>query len=228
MNREEHVAIFNDHTLTLLRSATHDLSWLMSRGYTTLASLKLVGDRYGLHREARAAVKRAACSDQSLQKRSQREVTCLDQVRGKTVWIDGFNVLITVERALRGDPVLLCRDGVMRDIAGIHGTYRRGPHTSAAFQLIHQTLHQLGIRQTRWLFDRPVSNSGRMAEQARAYGEAEVVRDPDHDLKHAPNHILVLSGDGEVIENTEAWFNGLAKVITHEHFPTDPWIIKLS
>lgn len=220
MNKEEYASIFRPQKIDDLRCATHDLSWLLSRDYTITSSLKIVGDRYRLHRVGRAAVKRAAVPDQARVERTAREVTELDQLRGATVWIDGFNILITAERALRGDPILRCRDGVIRDIAGVHGTYRRGRQTNAALDQISAALRELGVGEILWLFDQPVSNSGRAAELARRYGDASVVADPDQDLIHAPEEVIVISGDGEVIERSSQWFNLLDHLISGGYLST--------
>ena len=41
-----------------LRQAVVDLSWLLTRGYAPVSSLKLVGDRYELTERQRTAVRR--------------------------------------------------------------------------------------------------------------------------------------------------------------------------
>jgi hypothetical protein len=40
-------------------------------------------------------------------------------MRGELLYIDGFNLLTTLEVALSGGIVLLARDGALRDIAGV-------------------------------------------------------------------------------------------------------------
>ena len=85
-----------------------------------------------------------------------------DQVKGRELLIDGFNVVTTVEAALGGGVVLCCRDETYRDIAGVHGTYRQVAETIPALGLIGRTLSELKAAGVHWLFDRPVSNSGRI------------------------------------------------------------------
>src|SRR5256885_8530001 len=53
---------------TLFRS-----SWLLSRGYQPKSALKLVGDRHSLRERQRLAVGRAACSDESRERRHARD-----------------------------------------------------------------------------------------------------------------------------------------------------------
>ena len=54
-----------------LREATFEHSWLLERGYSERAALKLVGDKHQLTGRQREAVVRGACSDQA---RAQRLV----------------------------------------------------------------------------------------------------------------------------------------------------------
>ena len=168
-----------------LRGAVADLSWLLGRGYAPVSALKLVGDRWSLTERQRQAVRRAACSDDARERRTARLVAP-DSIRGKTLVIDGFNVLTTIEAALGGAVVLVCRDTTCRDIAGIHGSYRKVAETLPALERLITVLDELGIRRCRWLFDRPVSNSGRIrgvvletAAERGADWSVELVNDPD-------------------------------------------------
>src|SRR4029077_20476384 len=104
-----------------------------------------------------------------------------------------FNVLTTIEAALGGAVVLACRDETFRDIAGLHGTYRRVDETLPALDLLGEAISGLSVSQCRWLFDRPVSNSGRTrrlfldyAEQHAQNWSVELVDDPDPLLETSP------------------------------------------
>ena len=206
MNQEHYQKVFNNESLDKLTQAAHHLSWLLTRHYTLESSLKLVGDRFRLNKTVRHALKRAVCSDQSLQLKGDKQLN-RTALNGQEVWIDGFNLLITLERALRGDPIIRCRDGVIRDIAGVHGSYRKGRHTLNAFQLIEYGLRQLSVSHIHWLFDQPVSNSGKIAQIASSYGSAEVVGDPDQVLIQLDARSIILSGDGVILERGHRWFN---------------------
>ena len=47
--------LFSGSCCAVLRQATADLSWLLSRGYAQTGSLQLVGDRYSLRERQRNA-----------------------------------------------------------------------------------------------------------------------------------------------------------------------------
>ncbi len=203
--------------LPALRGAVADLSWLLGRGYAIVSAVKLVGDRWMLTERQRLAVRRAACSDNARAGRLERRTSAAD-LDGLILLIDGFNVVTTVESALGGGVVLGCRDGTFRDIAGIHGTYRKVTETMPAIELIGVRLKQLAVSQASWLFDRPVSNSGRiqalLLETARASGWAwtvELVDDPDPVLKNSVE--VVATADSAILDHCPRWFNLARDVI---------------
>ena len=134
-----------------LRAAVADLSWLLGRGYAPVSSLKLAGDRWRLTERQRQAVRRAACSDEARERRLARQVAAAD-LAGLNLLIDGFNVLTTIEAALGGAVVLVCRDQACRDIAGIHGSYRKVAETEPA-------LEKLAGVWLSWAFVKPAGCS---------------------------------------------------------------------
>ena len=115
--------LFAAEQMPVLRNATSELSWLLTRGYSLKSALKLVGDRYMLTERQRLAMSRAACSDQSKERRAGTLIST-DAVVGKDLIVDGFNLLITIEAALSGGLLIICRDGCVRDLSSVHGSYR--------------------------------------------------------------------------------------------------------
>ena len=205
------LALFAPEQTPKLRSATSDLSWLLGRGYAPAAATKLVGDRYALQQRQRAAMARAACPDARAATRTAHMLAA-PELRAATLFIDGFNVLTTLEVALSGGVVLLCRDWVVRDIAGMHGSYRKVEETVPALWCLAQFISTLDLRACRILLDRPVSNSGRLcaliAQHANQHGwpfAAEVVPDPDVELRQVSE--VVASADGELLDTCARCFN---------------------
>lgn len=204
--------LFHPRWHPTLNQAVHDLAWLLTRAYSEKSALALVGDRYRLNVRQRKALLRAVCSDQA---RSLRQAKRLDAeaVRGCDLIVDGYNLLITIESALAGGIVLACRDGCFRDIASVHGTYRRVEETLPALTMIGVHMQRLDIPQVVWLLDKPVSNSGRlkaiMEELAAAYGfdwHIELVNNPDRSIVERPDWVTV-SSDGWVLDHCRVWFN---------------------
>lgn len=222
--------MFAARAIPSLRSAAADLTWLLDRGYAVASSLKLVGDRHALAARQRVAVARCVCATHQRQRRRDRCVAS-EEVRNGEVWIDGYNVLTTVEAALSGAVLLVGADGTLRDMASMHGNYRKVSETQPALGLIGQTLAELAPREVRWLLDRPVSNSGRLRhiiEQVSAESgwpwRVDLVADPDPLLAASP--YLVATADSEILNRCTRWLN-LACLVVTQHVP-HPYIVNLA
>ncbi|HTI50124.1 MAG TPA: DUF434 domain-containing protein, partial [Planctomycetaceae bacterium] len=196
--------LFSPEMLPRLRVATADLSWLLSRDYTSASALKLVGDRYDLEQRQRTAVARCACSDAAQALRQARQVS-IDAIRDRTLLIDGYNLLTTVEVALAGGFVLAARDNAFRDMASMHGTWRRVTETVPAIELIGRFLAEAEIVNCHWYLDRPVSNSGRLKRilldhsiAKNWHWEVELVDDPDRILETAT--MPVATADSAILD----------------------------
>ena len=205
-----------------LRQAVEHLSWLLTRGYALESSLKLVGDRFRLTERQRKGVARSACSDQALDSRRKRLVS-FDHLRGQPVEIDGFNLLTTIEAALAGGVVLRGRDGCFRDMASMHGSYRKVEETRPALHLVGRTLCEAGVAEAVWYLDRPVSNSGRLSqiieEIAHENGwnwTARLAADPDRLLVRS--RAIVVSADSQILDRCARWTNLAAEIVVR-HIP---------
>lgn len=225
----EDAAQLGPAALPRLRAAVADLAWLLGRGYAEVAALKVVGDRYGLTRRQRAAVSRSTCDDAALARRRAHEAP-IEALRGAAVVIDGFNTLIPLERALGGGPLLVGRDGAVRDLAGVHGTWRVVAETDAAAELAGRVLADAGAASARWLLDQPVSNSGRLADRLRALAAAhgwawtvEVLARPDPEVAASPD--VVCTADGWILDRAARWFP-LVRVAVERHAPA-AWRVDL-
>ncbi|HIJ72279.1 MAG TPA: DUF434 domain-containing protein [Planctomycetes bacterium] len=203
--------LFATEAVKRLRSTLADFSLLLSKGYAEKSALKLVGDRFSLTQRQRLAVMRSACSDQKLETRKKKQIP-LNELSGKSLIIDGYNVLITIESAMSGGVIFKGRDGCCRDLASIHGTYRKVQETIPAVELIGEFLNEMKIKDTTWLLDSPVSNSGRLktliAELAEQQGwtwDIRLLTSPDHELINSD--LTVASSDGVVLDECRRWTN---------------------
>ncbi len=155
--------------------------------------------------------------------------------------IDGYNLLITIEAALSGGLIFKGRDGCFRDLASIHGTYRKVEETIPAIELIGDFLTEIGrprvegvppsnrgqdARDTAaphvlWLLDSPVSNSGRLktllgdlARERSWPWEARLTISPDAELSRTD--MIVVSTDSVILDACEKWTNLAAEIIRRE------------
>ena len=220
---------FAPEILDRLSEACADLCWLLSRGYSDKSASTLVGDKFALTERQRIAVRRCACSDQALEARRERAIS-MSALAGSRVEIDGHNALTTVEAALAGGVVLVGRDGSYRDMASMHGNFKRVAETPKAIGLIGRTLAGYGARAL-WYLDAPVSNSARLKqlilEIAAGEGwdwQVELVPDPDRVL--AISEGIVATADSAILDAGPRWVS-LAREVVREHVD-DSWIVSFA
>ncbi|MBU1642757.1 DUF5616 domain-containing protein, partial [bacterium] len=152
-------------------------------------------------------------------------------LNGRTLVIDGFNLLITIETALGGGVIFSCADGCCRDLSSVYGAYRFVAETGTAIEQIGRTLERLSPEKVIWLFDRPVSNSARVAKMVRDIGaeyhwpfDAEITDSTDSMLSRS-GHIVVTC-DSAILEQASSWSN-LACEIIAQHIP-EVWMVDLT
>lgn len=213
----EDAELFAGGKFSTLRAAVIDHSLLLSMGYAEKSALKLVGDRFSLTERQRKAVQRCSCSDAQLDGRKEKQVFT-DSVSGEAIVIDGYNVLITIEAYLGGAAVFCGRDGCFRDLAGVHGSYRKVTETIPAIELIAENLQSLGICHAMWLFDSPVSNSGRLKtiiyeliEKNVWPFDVELLQNPDTELIATDK--VIATSDSDVLDKCSRWINLNAYII---------------
>ena len=123
------------------------------------------------------------------------------------------------------------RDGSYRDLASIHGTYRKVNETLPAITLIADYLGKAGVSAVDWYLDRPVSNSARLKvlmaealERSPIRWNIELPDNPDTVLAEYAG--VVATSDSWILDRCTLWTN-LAGVIVDARVP-DAWLIKLN
>ncbi|MGE5788892.1 MAG: DUF434 domain-containing protein, partial [Myxococcales bacterium] len=150
-------SLFGVQFHAVLREAAVHFAWLLERGYSSDAALKLVGDHFSLTVRQRQALQRGTCGDAARAQRLARRILP-PEVANRVLLVDGFNVLISIEAALSGGLVLIGRDGVHRDLASVHGTYRAVSETPKAIEQWIAATCALAPASVHVYLDAPVSN----------------------------------------------------------------------
>ncbi len=183
--------------------AVADMRYLLSQGYEKNQVLTWVGNKYQLSKDQRQLLNRSICAPETAKKR-QKKKQGLWRLRGSILGIDGHNVLITVESALKNRILLLADDGFIRDIAGVSASYRPSKTTYKALKVILTLLSLYKPTQIDWYYDAPLSRSGELAATTRKFlkacglkGKAEAVPVPERFLSAYP---LVATSDGALID----------------------------
>jgi hypothetical protein len=132
--------------------AAQDLIYLLDRRYPKPPSIDIAGNRYGLSRTQRMLLYRGVFDSAGAKRRASQR-TVIDAVSRSPLFIDGFNVIITLESYLLGLFVFRAMDGFVRDVSGFHRNYRPTGSTARVLDLL---LDVIGKRRpkTLILFDR--------------------------------------------------------------------------
>ncbi len=189
----------------MLRCAAKDVRYLLDRGYPKESAVRFVSDHYRLPQEERFALIRVAVPTELAEKRRVKMLP-LEALRGRAVFVDGYNVLITVESVLGGLPVYEGDDCFLRDTRGIFRSYKTSSLTVPALSLILELLAFAAPCRVEVLLDQQISMSGRLAALIREMmaerglpGMARTEKFVDYQLKTAEG--VVATADGNVIDS---------------------------
>jgi len=210
--------------------------YLLDHGYPGKASLKLVADRHRLTRIERNCLFRGVVATAAASKRRAKLVD-RKQVTGESLGIDWYNVLITVESYLRGQPVFVCEDGSLRDSSGVHGSFRVTAVTERACDEIIAHVLSLGASRIDVFVDTPVAFSAVMAAEVRERFDAascptavELAHSADYLLKSYSG--IVATSDSVILDAATRVYDLARHVLVsafdftpldlHRLFPSDP------
>lgn len=199
-----------------LRRAVKDLRYLLNQGYSRESAVSFVSNHYRLPLSQRHLLARCVFSDADAAANRAKAVN-MAGIRGKSLGVDGYNVLITVESILTGKPIVMCDDGYVRDLRAIFGKYRKSPSTPMALKMVLATISEGRPCKVCVLFDGQVSKSGELAaevgrllEETGLEGGARAVKGVDFQLR---GFDVVASSDRAVIERAGAIWDIPAEIL---------------
>jgi hypothetical protein len=194
-----------------LQKAAEDFRYLLNKGYPRKAALELVGNRYGLTSDDRHLLHRGVFSNSDSKSR-QKKIISIKEVQNKDLAIDGHNIVITIEAGISGRPLISGDDGFIRDISGLSGSFRKTETTEKAIQFIIHAIKKIKPCHTLFLFDAPISMSGKLAQEVRSWlkkenlsGDAMAVKVPEKILIGFPG--VIASSDTAIIDQSKKVLN---------------------
>jgi hypothetical protein len=190
-----------------LQEAANDFRYLLNRGFPRKAVLELVGNRYKLTFNERHLLHRSIFSEADSKSRRKKKILAI-KARNKDLAIDGHNVLITIEAGLSRRPLISGDDGFLRDISGLSGGFKKTKTTEKAIQLVINAIKIIKPRKVLFLFDSPISMSGKLAQKVRNHlkranlaGDAMAVWVPEKMLIGFPG--VVAPSDTAIIDRSK-------------------------
>ncbi|NHN24541.1 DUF434 domain-containing protein [Flavobacterium jejuense] len=194
-----------------IKEALVDMNYLLTRGYSEKNALFTVGTRYKLASRQQKAVQGMSASKEQLAIRKVKEVA-LEALENKTLVIDGFNILILLESTLSNAYIFKGQDHCYRDLSSVHGNYKTVNQTEMAIDLVIHFYNESKLHQLVWIFDKQVSNSGRIKTkiEAKAIEQQvnwQVILEDNADQALVNSNQIVASSDGIVLDKATNWFN---------------------
>jgi hypothetical protein len=160
-----------------LHDASNDLRYLLNHGYNKTSAVTFVCNHYQLDKEYRHFLARSIFSDDAVKTTIKKKLP-IQEIEGKDLVIDGFNVLITTEAVLK-NAAFLCDDAVVRDAQGIFGKYTITDDTWAALNTICDILIVHPPAVTTFYFDQQVSHSGDICSYIKNHFPCETTKHVD-------------------------------------------------
>jgi len=197
--------------LDRLREAARDLRFLLNRGYPKERATDFAAGRYLLRRPERNAIYRSVFSDRAIRATRAKRVGP-HAMRNRATSVDGFNVINTLLSIQAGGPLILCDDGVVRDITAVHGRFRLTPQALEAAVEMVETLRSLGVSRAMVYYDAQISRSGDMASATRSImeerglnGLCSTQRSVDHAI--AKDRGVAVTSDSAILARVDSFFD---------------------
>lgn len=207
---------FSPEEMNKLLKAQEEILWLMDKGYKLDSIINFVGGHYQLSSRQRTALQRGTSSTLQCINRSKKLLT-LDKMKDESIYIDGFNLIITLEVALSNGTLIYANDNTIRDLAGLRGTYRLIDKTYKAIEIIGEFFKDLKVKEAVFYLDAPVSNSGRLKvallEDSNLWDtkiHVELVNNADPILASKGR---IITSDSIILDECVSWFNVTGYII---------------
>ncbi|NQT77882.1 MAG: DUF434 domain-containing protein [Bacteroidetes bacterium] len=205
------------------KNAKQDYRYLLEKNYPQKGIIKLIGDRYALSGSERTMLYRGITTRENCLTR-KKKLALVKELKKASLYIDGYNVMITIGSYLNGNTVYISNDHLLRDASGMHGKVFRKVLMKRILELLLDDLIYLQLSNTIIYFDRPVSKSAELAsfisrqmEVSGIPGHAETAESPDYILKQCTAGFIA-SSDSNIIDKCHIKTFDLARHVISRNF----------
>jgi len=137
-------------------NAATDYYFLLNKEYPEIPTLKLVGDRYRLTGVQRTVLFRGITSRENIASRKAKIST---DIKGKKLYVDGYNVLFTIMNYLLGKTIFIANDGMLRDAGAAYGTVEDETFFYKAADVLFDFIKKSGVQAVVIYLDSPMPDS---------------------------------------------------------------------
>ncbi|MCL7387520.1 MAG: DUF434 domain-containing protein [Thaumarchaeota archaeon] len=200
--------------------AIEDMRYLLDRGYKRESAVNFVASRYLLDRMGRSILYRCVYSSEDA-KRIKEKAASPDELKGSRVVVDGFNVLNTLQSFMNGKLLVLCDDGIVRDISEVHGEFRPTSMTEELIRLAVKTLKELEVADASFYYESQISKSGEISALTRRILQEEGVNGLVETEKCVDSALIrdkriVITSDSVVLHRADKFFDLAGYIILRE------------
>jgi len=174
----------------IMFKAYSEINYLLDKGYPKKSSITFVGNHYKLSKRIRYILNRATQAIVDVENITRKKITDTKQLKGLIFNIDLYNQFTSYQSILDNDPVIICRDGIYRDIFSLLHSKKQ-----LRFDINSITRFILGLLKLEPTFlslyiDQQRSNSGKHSQIVKEVlrknlilGKCIVSKSVDHMLK---------------------------------------------
>ncbi|MBS7288582.1 MAG: DUF434 domain-containing protein [Candidatus Freyarchaeota archaeon] len=205
-----------------LEKAAEEFRYLLDRGYNREGALNFVASHHRLDKTHKLILLRSVFSNKEVKER-RRKTASFEELRGKNISVDGYNVLIVLETMLKNELLVEGDDGYIRDISGVHGKYKVTGLTTKALNVLLEELKEARPRVVLIFFDRPVSKSGELAGVTRQLMEKYGVEGDSLTASQTDNAVIsageiALTSDSVILQKARKCFDIAGHIVKKEGY----------
>lgn len=160
-----------------------DIRSILRWGYPKFATIRFVADHTRLNAGERQILIRVILPPDRTVTRAKKKLEC-ENLRGRDLLIDGYNVLLTVDSLLKGEFIWLCDDSFIRDTRYYFGKKKHIEALEDALEEVLAFLAETGPKTVTILLDSQISRSGELAGLIRHKLEEKGIKGGAHTSKH--------------------------------------------
>jgi hypothetical protein len=205
------------------RQAIEDYTHLLNKKYPEKTILEMIATRYSLSHFERSVLYRGITMAETAEKRKNRIISTIKLSR-QTLHIDLFNVLYTLAAYLRGFPVFISTDSILRDASESHGSGEWEVHLVKGLEMVMEDLDRFKIKKAIFYVDNPLEHYQAIFEKLKVLAnrlkpEIKIIADqsPDHLIREAKDGIIATS-DSTIIDKSTLPVFDLPKEVLQFHF----------
>ncbi|MFN3411759.1 MAG: DUF434 domain-containing protein [Exilispira sp.] len=190
--------------------ACKDYFYLIEKGYSTGATLKIIGDHYKLSKIERNIILRGITTKKIIDFRKNKLAT-INFIKNNKIYIDGYNFIFTISNYFAGNFCFIAMDGFVRDCANIGGRNKKNLFYDKAVEILKVFFHSLEPMKICIFLDEPVSMSKEDAKiLENLLGKTDInyninlIQNPDKILSNINQPDIIITSDSVIIDKTNS------------------------